>query len=91
MKTTFDIAPSILDDAREIARRERTTLRELVEAGLLMVIRERRQGSTYEPTDARVGGSGLSTEFQGADWSRIRAAAYGEPTRGTMTDETPKR
>ena len=42
MKTTIDVADSLLEEARQIAARDHTTLRELVQEGLRKVIDDRR-------------------------------------------------
>lgn len=77
-KTTVDIPANLLSEAKEVAAREGTTLRELVEAGLRVVIdrRGRRGGARFELRDASVGGSGLRPEFRGAGWEEIRDATY---------------
>jgi hypothetical protein len=52
-------------------------LRELVEAGLRHVLKERAaQARAFSLRDARVDGHGLSPEFSGASWSDIRNASY---------------
>jgi hypothetical protein len=77
MKTTIEISDPLLDEAKELAARESTTLRELVEAGLRLILRERRKPRAFLLRDARVGGRGLTPEFRDAGWERIRDAAYG--------------
>ena len=76
MKTTVDIADSLLAQAKELAREQRVTLRSLIEEGLRKVIEERyRRGPTkVRPVTFR--GQGLSEEFKDASWQRIREAAY---------------
>jgi len=76
MKTTVEISDALAREARELARREKTTLRELIEAGLRIVLRERRKRHGFRLRDASVGGNGLQAEFRGADWERLREAAY---------------
>jgi hypothetical protein len=76
MKTTVDIADSLAREAKDLAARENTTLRELIEAGLRTVLRERRRRDTFRLRDVSFGGNGLQPEFRGADWERIREAAY---------------
>lgn len=77
MKTTVEITDELLARAREAARRERTTLRALLEEGLRSSLEQRRSGRRFELRDAGVDGEGLSPEFQAASWERIRDAAYG--------------
>lgn len=76
MKTTVDIADALAQEAKGLAAREGTTLRELIEAGLRLVLRERRKRGTFRLRDVSFGGNGLQGEFRGADWERIREAAY---------------
>jgi hypothetical protein len=76
MKTTVEISGPLLERAKRLAARESTTLRELVEAGLRHVLRERQQTSAFALRDARVRGRGLQPEFREASWERIREAAY---------------
>jgi hypothetical protein len=77
MKTTIELPEPLVERAKRLAARDSTTLRELVEAGLRHVLKER--SSRKEPfvlRDARVEGQGLSEEFVGAGWSEIRNASY---------------
>src|SRR5687768_4677928 len=76
MKTTLEISGPLLERAKRLAARESTTLRELVEAGLRHVLRERAAAKPFDLRDARVGGRGLRPEFRGVGWERIRDAAY---------------
>lgn len=76
MKTTVEISDALAREARELAARDKTTLRELIEAGLRVVLRERRRKAGFRLRDASFGGNGLQPEFRGADWERLREAAY---------------
>lgn len=76
MKTTIDIPEPLLQEAKLLAAARSTTLRALVEAGLRHVIREQREANNFCLRDARVGGLGLSAEYQGANWDPIRDAIY---------------
>ncbi len=76
MKTTVDIPDALLAEAQELARRERTTLKALTEEGLRKVIAEKKARKKFRLRDASVGGKGLSPEFEGASWERIREAIY---------------
>ena len=75
MKTTIEISDAILERAKAVAAREGTTLRALVEDGLRQVLQNRRAG-TFQLRDASVDGNGLTPEFAGAGWDRIRDAIY---------------
>jgi hypothetical protein len=76
LKTTIDIADALAREAKELAARESTTLRELVEAGLRMVLRERRKRPGFRLRDASFAGKGLSSEFRDGGWDAIRDAIY---------------
>jgi len=76
MKTTVEIPDPLAEEAKAIARREKTTLRALIETGLRHVLRERRRRSKFRLRDASFGGRGLQPGFREEDWQRIREAAY---------------
>lgn len=76
MKTTIEIADSILSEARQLANREGTTLRALVEQGLRRVISERKQKQPFKWRPVISGGQGLRPELQDASWDEIRDLSY---------------
>lgn len=76
MKTTVDLPDVLVKEAKEEAARRGTTLRALIEAGLRMVLGERRKGKPFRMRDARVDGKGLVPDLRGASWDRIRDASY---------------
>lgn len=76
MKTTVEISDSLAREARDLAAREHTTLRALIEAGLRAELRARRRKGNFQLRDLSFAGNGLRPEFRGADWERIRDAAY---------------
>jgi hypothetical protein len=76
MKTTVEISDTLAAEARAVARREKTTLRALIEAGLRQLLRDRRRRSRFRLRDASFSGRGLRPEFRDGDWQRIREAAY---------------
>ena len=77
MKTTIDLPDPLLERAKRLAARDSTTLRELVEAGLRHVLKERAaRAIPHAVRDARVDGRGLSEEFAAAAWDDIREASY---------------
>lgn len=79
MKTTIDIADSVLESAKATAAREGTTLRALVEEGLREVLGKRRaKAKPFKLRDASVGGNGLQPGVDLADWESIRRLAYGD-------------
>lgn len=78
MKTTIEITDSLLDAAKDLARKERTTLRDLVETGLAQVLRDREVPRAFRLRDESFAGTGLQPEFQTAGWDQIRDAIYGD-------------
>jgi Bacterial antitoxin of type II TA system, VapB len=79
MKTTVNLSDELLREAQEFARRERTTLRELIETGLRAVVAQGAVGSPFTLADASVGGRGVQPTFRGASWQQIRDTIYGHP------------
>ncbi|MFC0862683.1 type II toxin-antitoxin system VapB family antitoxin [Sphaerimonospora cavernae] len=78
MKTTVDIADVLLQEAREMARHEGTTLKALIEEGLRSVLSLRSGRASFKLTDASVDGEGLQPGMGLASWEEIRALAYGD-------------
>jgi len=76
MKTTIDLSDNLLRRAKELARRENLTLKELAEEGLEMALRARERRAPYQAKPVVFRGKGLSPEFQQSSWSSIRDAAY---------------
>jgi hypothetical protein len=77
MKTTVELPDALLDEAKKIARREGTSLRDLLEAGLRAVLKERRQPTpTFELRAASFEGRGLQRPFRDDRWDEIREASY---------------
>jgi hypothetical protein len=80
MKTTVELPDVLVREAQEIARKERTTLKALLEQGLRTVLAQRSQqpGNRFRLRDASVAGNGLTPQFRDAGWERIRDAAYSD-------------
>jgi hypothetical protein len=76
MKTTIDIASSILRRTQALAKRENVTFRALVEEGLELVISDRTMRRRAAVKPVTFGGKGLSEAFRGGSWEKLRAAAY---------------
>jgi Arc/MetJ family transcription regulator len=76
MKTTIEIADSLLAQAKQAAMEDNTTIRALVEDGLRRVLDERRERKPFKLRDGSVGGRGLKPEFASAGWEKIRDAIY---------------
>ncbi len=76
MKTTINIADSLLEEAKELTKQEKSTLRALVEEGLFRVISERKGRKKFKLRKASFHGNGLQSEFEGEGWQNIRSATY---------------
>jgi hypothetical protein len=76
MKTTIEIPDPLFRAAQARARRERTTLRALVERGLQLALAERGQHPAFRLPDASVDGRGLSARIRDVSDSRFRDLAY---------------
>ncbi len=76
MKTTIDIADNLLHQIKELSRREQTTIRDLVEEGLDLVLNRYGTLTSYRAEPVIFTGDGISPEFQNASWEIIRDAAY---------------
>ncbi len=63
VKTTIEIADSLLEDAKALARRQKTTLRALVEEGLRHVIERRRKPRAERLRLVTFRGRGLRPEI----------------------------
>ena len=76
MKTTIDISDNLLNRAKEVARREKTTLKQLTEEGLYLVLARRGRGSARKVEPVVFQGQGLSPAFHGKSWAELRDEIY---------------
>lgn len=77
IKTTIDVADALLEEARRVAARDHTTLRQLVQEGLRRVLEERRpRREAFQLRQVEPGGGGFQPEFADGDWARIRDETY---------------
>ena len=77
MKTTFDLPDPLLDEARRVAARRKTTVKALVEAGLRKVIAESTQPTkAFKLRRASVAGNGLQPGAQSLSWAQILESTY---------------
>ena len=73
---TGKIPDSLFEEARNVARRDRTTLKVLVEQGLRHVIAERNRRSGFRLRKATFRGQGLNPQLAGTSWEQIRQLSY---------------
>lgn len=71
MKTSIEISDPLMKRARAVAAREGKSIRELVEAGLRLVLDQRERRATFTLRDASVGGKGLRDGLRYEDWAKI--------------------
>lgn len=76
MKTTIQIPDSLLEEARVLARQERTTLKALIEQGLRRVISERKRRHGFRLRKVTFKGNGLQPHLAGASRDQIRELSY---------------
>lgn len=77
MKTTIEIADSLLKEAQHLAARRKTTLRSLVETGLREVLAKEQTASTpFRLRAASFKGKGLQQATRAASWNQLREMAY---------------
>lgn len=80
MKMTVEIAEDLFMRAfmraREIAQREGTTMRALIEEGLRAALARGEQKASYRWPDLSVGGEGLTPEVEEGSWERLRDRIY---------------
>lgn len=75
VKTTVEITDALLDEAKRVASRESSTLRELIEEGLRRSLNERRKKKGFHLRRASFRGKGLQSGVS-PDWDRLRQVAY---------------
>lgn len=76
MKTTVEIADALLEEAKQVASNEETTLRKLVEEGLRRALADRKRPSKFHLRRASFKGKGLQPGIAAGSWERIRDLLY---------------
>ena len=77
MKPTLDLSDQLLERAKRLARKRKTTLRSVTEVGLRLVLEAEEAAPRTPLKPVTFTGRGLSAEYQDASWKEIRDAAYG--------------
>ena len=77
MKTTIDIADSLLAEAKAVAVREGTTVRSLVEEGLRLAMARRGEGPPFQLRPASFRGDGVRPDVSLDQWEQVRGLVYG--------------
>jgi Arc/MetJ family transcription regulator len=76
MKTTIDIADDLLEKAKRRARREKKTLREVVEEALRRRLDEKQPTRTFRLKRHAFHGRGVQPGIVEGDWEKIRDLIY---------------
>lgn len=76
MKTTIDLPDDLLERSKAVARRENSTLKALIEEGLRLALRSRSRSRTAPFSVQPFRGDGLTPEFAGAGWDKVRDEIY---------------
>lgn len=75
VKTTVEIPDVLLEEAKRVASRESTTLRELIEEGLRRSLDERRKRTRFHLRRASFRGRGLHPGVS-PEWDQLREIVY---------------
>jgi hypothetical protein len=76
MKTTVELPDSLLEEVRQRAVEEGTTVRALMEEGLRRILSERKKAGTFRLRKATYKGRGLQPDVEEGSWERIRDLIY---------------
>jgi mRNA-degrading endonuclease RelE of RelBE toxin-antitoxin system len=76
MKTTIQIPDTLLEEAKQLAAREQTTFKALVEEGLRRIIDDHRRAGKFRLRKASFKGKGIQQDLTGASWDQIRELTY---------------
>jgi hypothetical protein len=76
MKTTVDIQDDLLEEAKAVAARQKTTLRSLLEEGLRWVLAQRTRRRRFQLKDASVAGKGVQAGVDEGAWDQILDLIY---------------
>lgn len=71
MKITVNISDSLLEEARKVAVRDKTTVKDLIDRGLRKILAERKSTPVFRLRDASFKGQGLQPGVIEGTWERI--------------------
>jgi hypothetical protein len=75
-KTTVEIREPLLDEARDAASEEGTSLRALIEEGLELALERRKSRKPFRLRRASFKGKGVRSGVREGEWSEIATAIY---------------
>ena len=81
MKTTVEISDDLFKRSQQIAKREGTTLRAILEEGLRLALRSRQTRRQIPFRFPTFGSDGLNEEFREAPWETVRDTIYRDADR----------
>ena len=77
MKTTIELSDAVLEQTRELARRNGTTMRRIIESALRRYIAEQEKKTTcYRYERESFKGDGVCEGIQEGNWEMIRSMIY---------------
>lgn len=76
MKSTINIEDALFFKIKELAKNKKLSFRELVEEGLLLVLKSEENQTHFQLKDGHVNGNGLTDEYKDLNWDLIRSKSY---------------
>ena len=77
MKTTIELSDAVLEKVKELARENRTTMRQIFESALRQYIRSREDElAGYEYRSCSFKGEGVREGIQEGQWETVRSFIY---------------
>jgi len=76
MKTTVEIPDSLLKEARDLADKEGSSIKVLVEEGLRRILLERKRGKKFHLRNVSFRGKGMQADVSEGSWDKIRELIY---------------
>ncbi len=76
MKTTIELPDDLLERSKEVARRQNSTLKALIEEGLRLALRARTRKRSVAFAVQPFAGDGLTPDFATVGWDKVRDEIY---------------